>query len=63
MPKKEDLPNMVDLFTNMFAEEKPTLDALVVYEVLFLEIEHLIQETSDDAVLGKKIRELMNKNK
>jgi hypothetical protein len=65
MSERKNLPEMLNLFNTMFSEEKPTLDALINYEVLVLTIETALAETPNDSILGGKIRGIISdwKNK
>ena len=60
MSEKKNLPDMLNIFKDMFTEEQPTIDALINYEVLVLTIENAIDEISDNAILGEKIKEIMS---
>jgi hypothetical protein len=60
MSEKNNLPDMLNIFKDMFTEEQPTMDALINYEVLVLTIEAAIDETSNSTVLGEKIKQIMS---
>ena len=60
MSNKKNLPDMLNIFKDMFTEQQPTMDALINYEVLVLTIEAAIAETSNHAILGEKIKEIMS---
>lgn len=58
---KKELPEMIQLFKEEFEGELSMLNTLVHFEVLIMEIGIAIDETSDDAILGAKVRIIMDK--
>ena len=61
MENKKDLPEMIQLFKEEFEGELSMLNTLAHFEVLIMEIGIAIDETSDDAILGAKVRIIMDK--
>ena len=61
MKDRKELPEMIQLFKEEFDGELGMLNTLVDFEVLIMEIGIAIDETSDDASLGSKIRVIMDK--
>jgi hypothetical protein len=60
MSDNKNLPNMMNIFKDMFTEEQPTMDALINYEVLVLTIEAAIDDISDNAILGERVKKIMS---
>ena len=61
MKVRKELPEMIQLFKEEFDGELGMLNTLVDFEVLIMEIGIAIDETSDDASLGGKVRVIMDK--
>ena len=61
MKNRKELPEMIQLFKEEFDGELGMLNTLVDFEVLIMEIGIAIDETSDDAILGAKVRDIMDK--
>lgn len=61
MENRKELPEMIQLFKQEFDGELGMLNTLVDFEVLIMEIGIAIDETSDDGILGSKIRVIMDK--
>jgi hypothetical protein len=61
MKDRKELPEMIQLFKEEFDGELSMLNTLVDFEVLIMEIGIAIDETSDDAILGSKVRVIMDK--
>ncbi len=67
MKDRKELPEMIQLFKEEFDGELSMLNTLVNFELLILEIGQAIDENPNDAILGGKVRVIMdnwmNKNK
>ena len=61
MTNKKNLPEMIQLFKEEFEGELSMLNTLVDFEVLIMEIGIAIDETPNDAILGGKVRVIMDK--
>lgn len=57
----KNLPEMFELFKEEFEGELSMLNTLVNFEILILEIGIAINDNSNDAILGAKIRIIMDK--
>lgn len=54
------LPEMIELFKNEFSEDLSTMNSLIEYEVLILNIEMAINDNPNDLMLGGQIRKIMS---
>lgn len=60
MENKKELPEMIELFKNEFSEDLSTMNSLIEYEVLILNIEMAINDNPNDLMLGGQIRKIMS---
>lgn len=60
MENRKELPEMIQLFKEEFNDDLSVMNTLVEYEVLILQIGMVIDDNPNDAILGEKIRIMIN---